>query len=384
MLCFHKVICLILFVLAGTGLYCQPRPDSTQVLLLTVVNEKLQPADGATVKLLKNQLVVKAAVANNRGIARFEKVRPGAYTFLITYTGYAQQASRVYNLPSDISIDTIKLRPLNTVLKEVSIAGQSPPVQMQQGKTIINVDASVTNTGSTVLEVLEKSPGITVDRNGAISLQGKAGVLVMIDDKPTYLAGADLNNLLSSMSSSQVSQIELIANPTAKYDASGNAGIINIKTKKNKVRGFNGSFTVSAAQGVYPKSNNSLLLNYRIGRVNAFFNYNINAVQYLTDLYALRKYYGADGAVTSMLRQPSYFKGTFFNNNIKTGLDYYVTPETAVGIVLGGTVIHRQGDNTATATWLDPAGQVDSAISTGNKNNNRFKNGSVNLNVRHT
>jgi iron complex outermembrane receptor protein len=91
------------------------------------------------------------------------------------------------------------------------------------------VEASVTNVGSTVLEVLEKSPGVTVDRNGGIAMQGKAGVLVMIDDKPTYLSGSDLNNLLSSMSSTNVSQIELITSPTAKYDASGNAGIINIK-----------------------------------------------------------------------------------------------------------------------------------------------------------
>ena len=86
-------------------------------------------------------------------------------------------------------------------LKEVVVAGRRLPVERRQGKTIVNVEASVTNTGSTVLEVLEKSPGVTVDRNGGIALNGKAGVLVMIDDKPTYLSGDDLNNLLSSMNS---------------------------------------------------------------------------------------------------------------------------------------------------------------------------------------
>jgi iron complex outermembrane receptor protein len=214
-------------------------------------------------------------------------------------------------------------------------------------------------------------------------LQGKAGVLVTIDDKPTYLSGADLNNLLSSMSSSQVSQIELIANPTAKYDASGNAGIINIKTKKNKQKGFNGTFTTSVGQGVYPKNTNSLVLNYRIGKINTFFNYNFNYVEYLTNLYALRKYYDDNGAVTAMLRQPSFFSGKFFNNTIKTGLDYYISQKTTIGIVLSGTSIHRYGNNLATATWLDPAGVVDSAIATGNKNDNKFKNGAINLNLRH-
>src|SRR6202000_1299456 len=100
----------------------------------------------------------------------------------------------------------------------VTVTGRVPAVERKWDKIIVNVEASVTNVGATVLEVLERSPGVTVDQNGGISLNGKAGVLVLIDDKPTYLSGDDLNNLLSSMNSSQVARIELIANPTAKYD----------------------------------------------------------------------------------------------------------------------------------------------------------------------
>ena len=98
---------------------------------------------------------------------------------------------------------------------------------------IVNVDASVTNVGSTALEVLEKSPGVSVDKDGKISLKGKPEVLVMIDGKPSYLSGTELANLLSNMNSNQLSQIEIMTNPSAKYDAAGNAGIINIKTKNN-------------------------------------------------------------------------------------------------------------------------------------------------------
>src|SRR6202012_3246199 len=147
------------------------------------------------------------------------------------------------------SKDTVLTKPKVKVMQEVEVTGRTPPVERKRGRTIINVEASPTNTGSTVLEVLEKSPGVSVDRNGGISLNGKPGVLVTIDDKPTYLSGDDLNNLLSSMSSTQVAQIELIANPTAKYDAAGNAGVINIKTKKNKNDGFNGVLTSSYGQG---------------------------------------------------------------------------------------------------------------------------------------
>src|ERR1700743_217091 len=130
--------------------------------------------------------------------------------------------------------DTVRPEPKAKVLREATVTGRTPPVERKRDRTVINVEASPANTGSTVLEVLERSPGVTVDRNGGISMNGKPGVLVMIDDKPTYLSGDDLNNLLSSMNASQVSQIELITNPSAKNDAAGSAGIINIKTKKNK------------------------------------------------------------------------------------------------------------------------------------------------------
>ena len=360
--------------------WCQ---QATVNVSLIVINEKLQPVDGATIKLLNNAEPVKTVASNALGIATFENVKAGAYAFSITYTGYKPQTTRTYNLPAE-QADTVKLIPLNTVLQQVDVTAHTVAIEQQKGKVIVNVEASVTNAGTTVLEVLEKSPGVTVDKNGGIALQGKTGVLITIDDKPTYLSGADLNNLLSSMSSGQVAQIELIANPTARYDASGNAGIINIKTKKNKMKGFNGSFTTSAGHGVYPKSNNSLVLNYRAGKINTFFNYNVNFTQYLSDLYALRKYYDENGNLTSQLKQPSYFKGTFINNTVKTGLDYYVTPKTTVGIVLTGTLIHRSGNNSATASWLEPDGALDSAIFTGNKNTGRFKNGAINFNLRHT
>src|SRR5579872_6537434 len=201
--------------------------------------------------------------------------------------------------------DTIPSKPRPTTLQTATVTGQAPPIQRKKDRTIVNVEASPTNIGSTVLEVLERSPGVTVDRNGGISLNGKPGVLVMIDDKPTYLNGDDLNNLLSSMNAAQVSRIELIPNPPARYDAAGNAGIINIKTKKNDNAGFNGSITTSYAQGVYPKSNNSLVLNYKTARTNSFFNYSFNDVDYLTNLYAYRKYYDDNKNVAAILQQPA-------------------------------------------------------------------------------
>jgi iron complex outermembrane receptor protein len=355
-----KAIYFFALILLFAGFYTQTKAQSAGALSLIVLNEKSQPAEGAGVKQLKANKPIKSVIVNAKGIAAFEGLN-GTYTFTITYTGY-KEIIRNYTFPSNIHTDTIKLQPDNTNLQQVNIVARAPAIEHKQGKTIVNVEASVTNVGSTVLEVLEKSPGVTVDRNGGIAMQGKAGVLVMIDDKPTYLSGSDLNNLLSSMSSTNVSQIELITSPTAKYDASGHAGIINIKTKKNKQQGFNGAFTTTAGMGVYPKNSNSLVLNYRVGKVNMFFNYNVNLIKYLTDLYAFRKYYDANGNITAQLDQPGGFTGNLFNNILKTGLDYSVSEKTTIGFAVGGITVSRVGGNVGTANWLTPAGITDSSF----------------------
>lgn len=375
-----KISFLIAIVLICLNARSQPASDSFMII---VVYEGGQLTEGATVALYHNTRKIKSAITNLKGEAVFVKIEPGTYSFTVTQTGYKTQTTGLYNFPS-VSKTTIVLPADPQTLDAVSITSKKQFVQHTQGKTILNVDAAVTNTGTTVLEVLEKSPGVMVDKNGGISMQGKAGVLIMIDDKPTYLSGADLNNLLSSMSSSQVDQIELMPNPPAKYDASGNAGIINIKTKKNKVKGFNGSSTVSAGQGVYPKQNSSLLLNYRTGKINLFLTYSLNHNKYLTDIYALRNYHDENGKTIATLEQPTYFSGEVYNNNLKTGIDYYLTTKTTIGLVLGGSAIHRNGKSVAAGTWLNSAGMVDSSVSTNSTSNNHFRNGSVNINLRHS
>ncbi|HVU56439.1 MAG TPA: outer membrane beta-barrel family protein [Puia sp.] len=352
---------------------------------LVIINGQRQAVSGATVRLLKAGKVAGSAVAGEDGQAVFTDLDKGAYKFLVSATAYRPITTEEYHLPGS-GHDTVVLQTIHDVLAEVTVnAHTPPPIEVRRDKTIVNVEASLTNTGATVQEVLERSPGVTMDKNGNISLNGRQGVLVMIDDKPTYLSGEDLVNLLSSMSASQVSKIELLFSPPARYDASGNAGIINIRTKKNSNYGFNGVATVSYGQGVYPKSNNGLTLNYRKGAINSFFNYNNSDVKYLTDLYAYRKYYDDNNQnVTAILEQPSYFSGTLMNNTIKAGLDYTPSSRTTLGLVLTGTDIHRHGNNTSHANWQSPDGTPDSSILTRSNPVNTFKNGAINLNARQT
>ncbi|GAB3928066.1 outer membrane beta-barrel family protein [Mucilaginibacter myungsuensis] len=348
---------------------------------LLVIDEKAVPIQGATVKLLQDNKMIKGMATDAKGLAVFSNLK-GSCTFLVSLTSYQPQ-TRTYQFPSNKKVDTIRLNPATVALQEVNVASRPPQIEHKQGKTIVNVESSVTITGMSVLEILERSPGVTVDRSGGISMQGKNGVLVMIDDKPTYISGSDLNDMLSAMNSGQVSEIELITNPSAKYDAAGNAGIINIKTKKTKQIGFNGQVTASGGHGIYPKANDNLLLNFKSGKVSSFFNYSYNYAEYLTKIYALREYFNSANGITSTLDQPSYFTGTVNSHTIKTGLDYAISPKTTLGLVLTGATNKRKGDNDATATWLNNSGGVDSAISTTNISNNKFRNGMANLNLRH-
>ena len=260
--------------------------------------------------------------------------------------------------------DTVP-KPKTTILQEATVTGQTPPVQRKKDRTIINVEASPTNTGSTVLEVLERSPGVTVDRNGGISLNGKPGVLVLIDDKPTYLNGDDLNNLLSSMNAAQVSKIELISNPPASYDAAGNAGIINIAgQRKTKQCRFQWQHHDGLRAGRIPQDQQQPAYSiYKKGAINTFFNYSINDVGYLSNLYAYRQYYDENKNVTAILQQPSYFTGTVLNNTARTGLDYSPSANTTLGLQLTGMSDTPGGQQYRPRQLaLDPAGNIDSSV----------------------
>src|SRR6185295_10211176 len=134
-----------------------------------------------------------------------------------------------------------------------------PFIETKIDKTVVNVESSPSSAGATAMEILEKSPGITVDNDGNISLRGKAGVIIMMDGKPTYLSATDLASLLKNMPASALDQIEIMTNPSSKFDASGNSGVINIKTKKGKTDGFNGSIMFGAQASIF-KPNDAIYI----------------------------------------------------------------------------------------------------------------------------
>ena len=373
----------ILFICTTLQSFAIQQRDSS-VLQFTVVNETQQPVESAVVSVLDNtKNLLKTDLTDAQGEFSI-MLANGRYWCVIGYTGYAADTFFV-TLPliaGDKAL-TIHLQPVSKNLQNVTVTAARQLIQFERGKVVVNVDASPSNAGASILEVLEKSPGVTVDRNGSISLKAKANVLVMIDGKQTFLSGADLNNLLSSMSASQVDQVELIANPSARYDASGNAGIINIKTKKSRQKGFNGNVTTAYSQGRYPKSNNSMVLNYRTSGINTYLNYSYNYNKSYSDLYALRTYTDENGKAIATLDQPTLFKSASDNHSVKSGIDFYVSTKTTVGVAFTGIFTKRTGSSFATAQWLNENGTPDSSLTTSSATNYRLTNSGVNLNARH-
>ncbi len=360
--------------------------NGVKEFVVTVTNNQNELLEGATVELLRpDQSKPDGSIATNKnGQSIFKSSVSVGSKIKAGFVGFEpitiELTKEILNSGKYLFVLQTKVNALGNV----SVSSRKPLIQQARGKTIVNVDASPTNAGTTILEVLKKSPGVMVDKNGGISLQGKQGVLVLIDDKQTYLSGADLNNLLSSMSSNQVDQIELITSPSAKYDANGNAGIINIKTKKNKQVGFNGVLSTSYAQGRYPKSNNSLNLNYRNGKFNSFLNWSSNYSRGYMDLYALRNYYSGTGNLLSTIEQPTMMLLKNFGNTLKAGMDFYLTDKTTLGIVLTGIVVNRENNGDASAYWKNGTGAIDSSIRTISFTENHLNSGGINFNGKHT
>lgn len=386
----RKILVFIASFLGTYAVQAQPALRPVDKIIVPVINDQRVALPHATVELLrgKDSALVKAGITDSLGYVVFDQVNSGVYLLRVSMVNYAVQHSALFQLPSAESngqLQPVVLQPVTISLQGVTVIAKKPFIQQLPGKTVVNVDAAITNAGTTAMEVLEKSPGVTIDKDGNISLRGRTGILIMIDNKPSYVSGADLVNLLNGMSSSQIETIELITNPSAQYDAAGNAGIINIKTKKNRQRGFNGTINSSFGHGRYYKTNHSLQLNYRNGKFNYFLNYSMNANKGFSDMYALRKYYKEDRqTIESMLEQPSDMRGQGYNHTIRTGVDYFAGKKTTIGIVMNGMLFSRNNSVNNTASWINGNGVTDSVIETHSIGRSKWKNAGINLNMRHS
>ncbi|HEV8284426.1 MAG TPA: TonB-dependent receptor [Chitinophagaceae bacterium] len=351
----------------------------------------------ATVSLfkLKDSSLVKFAPTNKNGEYEFVNIADGKYFVSATNIGYRKTVSTPFEISSlnnKVIVPALVMNEQAKGLTNVTVTAKKPFIETKIDKTIVNVESSPTSAGATALEILEKSPGITVDNDGNISLRGKAGVIVMIDGKPTYLSSADLASLLKNMPASALDQIEIMTNPSAKYDASGNSGIINIKTKKGRANGFNGSivagittsfFKPKGALYVIPKSQNSINFNYRKNKINFFGNYNPNFFSGRGNLAITRKFFDDYGNISGYSDIDTRFKFGNQNHTLKLGVDFFADKKNTYGVVVSGFTFHGHPTPVTINTLSDANHQPTSNLVSLTENRIHFNNFSSNFNYRH-
>lgn len=285
-----------------------------------------------TVSLLKStdSSLVKADVTDANGAFEMVYGKEGKYLLSYVMIGFERTYSPVFEVKNGQGFDagSITLQPAATKLQDVTVTSRKPMIEIKADKTVFNVENSINATGSNALELLQKSPGIQVDNNENISMKGKTGVRIYVDGKMTQLGSQDLAAYLKSINSNDVEAIEMISNPSARYDASGNAGIINIRLKKNKRYGTNGSVNMGLVQGVTPKGNGSVSLNYRDKKVNLFSNVGTNIGRYenTLDLYRVQRDSVYDQKSTNWSNNKSV--------NAKLGADLFLNSKNTLGFLV--------------------------------------------------
>ena len=358
-----------------------------------VVDEKGQALAFAVVKVLNSPdtTIVKSGSTNVDGEFIFDQLKEGNYRLSVSMMGHKTKKTESFALTGDLKLPAIVLNGEAKQLKEVSVQGRKPYVEHQIDKTVLNVENSIVSSGSTALEVLEKAPGVQIDRQSEqIKLNNKSGVTVMIDGKTNFLSGADITTLLSNMSSDQIATIELITNPSSKYDAAGNAGIINIKLKRNKAYGTNGTLSLNGGQGIMPDSPTDLAraglnlnLNHREGKWNIFGNGTVARKASFNNTFLTRTTFanGLASAFTQDFDRKN--KGVGFQG--KLGADYYASEKTVFGVMIDANTVKTKLNNFSN-TLIN---EVQSNVASSNSvlqdaySNSPANNLTANFNIKH-
>jgi outer membrane receptor protein involved in Fe transport len=323
---------------------CLSMAAQTRKISGTVLDENAIALPFANVLLLNavDSSLVKATASDLEGSFEMQDLADGNYLLKISMVGYSDFFTPKFQLNAstpELKLQPVKLAVAAGQLAEVKVVAQKPFIEQQLDKTVVNVENSIVSSGSTALEVLEKAPGVIVDRqNNSLKLKNNSGVLVMINGRRNYLSNEALMQMLSNMTSEEISSIELITNPSSKYDAAGNSGIINIKLKKNKSFGTNGTVSLSGGDTFIPNSASGLYrgggnvsLNHRNEKWNIFGNGNLNRTSSYSDNNLIRS--TNFETLRTEFDQMSKRSGNGIYSSARIGADYFASDKTTVGFM---------------------------------------------------
>lgn len=326
-------------------------PAQQTVVKGKIINEKEDPIELASVALLNgaDSTLLLSGLTDSLGSFEFRNI--GAGSFLVAAS--AAGTNRAYysfqlmdSSLKELIVPSIRLKE-GAELKEFEVRALQPIFIHKPDMLVMNVEGSAIKTSGTALDLLKKVPGVIVDNNNNIIFRGKPGVMITIDGKPTYLANEQLISFLDNMSASEIIRIEIITNPSARYDAAGRGGYINIVTKKKIREGLNGSALTWGAYGLKPKFGGGGELSYGSKKWNFYGSHYSGYRDNLEEMYIRRKVNYADTLTT--FTQESELNELNIFHNLRAGADYFSDSATSMGLVAGGRIFdggHRNITNT--------------------------------------
>ena len=324
-------------------------PQTGKVIGVLRDSASREPMEFASVALLRSRdsSIAGGTLTDAKGNFRMEELMPGRYFIRITSIGYRQLDSKPFLLtPQDPLKDfgNVWMPPSQRILKEAEVVGEKVEYTNSLDKKVYNVDKTLINAGGSVSEVLQNIPSVNVDIDGKISLRGSEQVTVLIDGKPAGLTGDNRGAILQQLPASSIEEIEVVTNPSSKYDAEGTSGIINIKTKKGKNPGINGNITVGA--GTNDKYNASLSLNRRTKKSNSFFNYSYrdDRRDFSSNTTRTNTYF--PGSLSYFISDGDGYNDNI-SNNFRAGIDLYLNDYNTLGFSgsFNDRIEYRDDDN---------------------------------------
>jgi iron complex outermembrane recepter protein len=330
-----------------------------------------------TLHAAKDSAFIKAEAADEKGVFLFKNIKPAQYFIKSSFVSYASQSSKVFDIKdANLELADFILKQENQ-LKELKVTATKPLIEVKPDKMVFNVQSSLASTGTTGLELLRKAPGVVLDNNENIIISGKSGVRIFIDGKPSPLTGDDLKNYLKNLQSSDIESIEIITQPSSKYDAAGTAGILNIKLKKDSSLGTKGTLNLGSAYGVNFSSNGSVSFNHREKKSNLFASLNAADRANFNFINLYRQQLGG------VFDSQAY--STYFNNNYsgRFSYDYYLSKKATLGIM--ASMNQAKGKNIAeNNTYIQTkiSEPISSILESNNSSTSNNKNYFLNANYR--
>lgn len=360
--------------------------DAQRVISGIIEDDGGRPLQFANVLLLKpaDSSLEKGMISDAHGAYSFQNIKTGKYLISASFTGMDRKFTNIFEFTpdKDFNAGTIILKNNTLQLKSVNLQQKMPMFQQKVDRMVINVKNSITSAGGTALDILEKSPGVTVNRHtNTVAINGKNGVVVMLNGKITYMPMEALVQMLAGISAGNIDKIELITTPPAKYDAEGNAGYINIVLINNPYAGLNGSYFLTAGYGKRELGSAGVNFNYRSAKINLFGNYSFNYNHSIQTVESFTQISSSGNIISNT--SFSDRDATRHLHNLRIGLDYQPDSSDIIGFLVSG--YNNEWNMTANNGASVMNNKVlDTIITTVNKELNHWQNLMGNINFQHT